>query len=137
MPVEGAILQLPETDMYGNSIPAGSVGEGQLEYINFQQRYSIDRRIDRALQLSKEYLQPLADGQTPWNMVDAHVHWLQCRSNSSDVSEAEYRKSKSSERLRVADNLKTLYATAGVLLVDAQGHEIISAKIASTVHDTG
>jgi hypothetical protein len=26
--------------------------------------------------------------------------------------------------------------TAGVLLVDAQGHEIISAKIASTVHDT-
>jgi len=27
-------------------------------------------------------------------------------------------------------------ATAGVLLVDAQGHDIISAKIASTVHDT-
>jgi serine phosphatase RsbU (regulator of sigma subunit) len=29
-----------------------------------------------------------------------------------------------------------LYSTAGVLLVDAQGHGIISAKIASTVHDT-
>jgi serine phosphatase RsbU (regulator of sigma subunit) len=36
----------------------------------------------------------------------------------------------------VADNLHELYTTAGVLLVDAQGHGIISAKIASTVHDT-
>ncbi len=36
----------------------------------------------------------------------------------------------------VADNLRELYTTAGVLLVDAQGHGIISAKIASTVHDT-
>lgn len=136
MPVEGAIPQLPETDMYGNSIPAGSVGGDLFEYINFQQRYSIDGRIARALQLSKEYLQPLDDGQTPRNMVDEHVRWMQSRSNPSDVSEAEYRKSKSSERLRVADNLQTLYTTAGVLLVDAQGHEIISAKIASTVHDT-
>jgi serine phosphatase RsbU (regulator of sigma subunit) len=32
--------------------------------------------------------------------------------------------------------LQELYTTAGVLLVDAQGHGIISAKIASTVHDT-
>jgi serine phosphatase RsbU (regulator of sigma subunit) len=136
MPVEGAIPQLRRTDMYGNSIPAGSVGGDLFEYINFRQRYSIDRRIARALQLSKEYLQPLADGHTPRNMVDEHVHWLQSRSNPSDVSEAEYRRSKSSERLRVADNLQTLYMTAGVLLVDAQGHEIISAKIASTVHDT-
>jgi serine phosphatase RsbU (regulator of sigma subunit) len=36
----------------------------------------------------------------------------------------------------VAENLRELYTTAGVLLVDAQGHGIISAKIASTVHDT-
>lgn len=136
MPVEGAIPQLPATDMYGNSIPAGIVGGDLFEYINFQLRYSIDRRIARALQLSKEYLQPLADGQTPRNMVDEHVRWIESRSNPGDVSEAEYRKSKSSERLRVADNLQTLYTTAGVLLVDAQGHEIISAKIASTVHDT-
>jgi serine phosphatase RsbU (regulator of sigma subunit) len=136
LPVEGAIPHLPRTDMYGNSIPAGSVGGDLFEYINFQQRYSIDRRIARALQLSKEYLPPLAEGQTPRNMVDEHVHWLQSRANPSDVSEAEYRKSKSSERLRVAENLQALYATAGVLLVDAQGHEIISAKIASTVHDT-
>jgi len=122
--------------MYGNSIPAGTVGGDLFEYINFQQRYSIDRRIARALQLSQEYLQPLGVGQIARNMVDEHVQWLRSRSNPSDVSEAEYRKSKSSERLRVAENLQTLYQTAGVLLVDAQGHEIISAKIASTVHDT-
>lgn len=136
LPVEGAIPHLPRTDMYGNSIPAGTVGGDLFEYINFQQRYSIDRRIARALQLSKEYLQPLGENQTPHNMVDEHVRWMESGSNPSDVSEVEYRKSKSSERLRVADNLQALYTTAGVLLVDAQGHEIISAKIASTVHDT-
>jgi serine phosphatase RsbU (regulator of sigma subunit) len=36
----------------------------------------------------------------------------------------------------VAQDLRELYSTAGVLIVDAQGHGIISAKIASTVHDT-
>jgi hypothetical protein len=65
MPVAGAIPQLPRIDLYGYSIPAGSVGGDLFEYINFQQRYSIDRRIVRALQLSKEYLQPLGEGQTP------------------------------------------------------------------------
>ncbi len=38
--------------------------------------------------------------------------------------------------MRVSEDLPELYTTAGVLLVDAQGHGIISAKIASTVHDT-
>jgi serine phosphatase RsbU (regulator of sigma subunit) len=38
--------------------------------------------------------------------------------------------------VRVAEDLHELYRTAGVLVVDAQGHGIISAKIASTVHDT-
>jgi len=136
MPVEGTIPQLPRTEMYGNSIPAGSVGGDLFEYINFQQRYCVDCRIARALQLSKEYLESLPDGQSPKNMVDDHVGWLKSQSGSGDVSEAEYRKAKSSERRRVADNLHKLYTTAGVLLVDAQGHGIISAKIASTVHDT-
>jgi serine phosphatase RsbU (regulator of sigma subunit) len=49
---------------------------------------------------------------------------------------AQYRKAKSSEQLSIAENLQELYTTAGVLLVDAQGHGIIAAKIASTVHDT-
>ena len=38
--------------------------------------------------------------------------------------------------MRVAEDLNDLYSTAGVVLVDAQGHGVISAKIASTVHDT-
>lgn len=42
----------------------------------------------------------------------------------------------SSEHVRIAEDLCELYGTAGVLLVDAHGHGIISAKIASTVHDT-
>ena len=48
----------------------------------------------------------------------------------------EYRDARSSEQVRVAEDLRELYSTAGVLVVDAQGHGIISAKIASTVHDT-
>ena len=50
--------------------------------------------------------------------------------------EAEYRVARSSEQVRVAEDLLKLFTTAGVLVVDAQGHGIISAKIASTVHDT-
>jgi serine phosphatase RsbU (regulator of sigma subunit) len=37
---------------------------------------------------------------------------------------------------RANDDLRDLCSTAGVLVVDAQGHGIISAKISSTVHDT-
>ena len=136
MPVEGAIPHLARTDMYGNSIPAGSVGGDLFEYINFQQRYNIDARIASALRLSREYLEPLPEGQIPRNSVDEHVQWLKSKSNPGDVREVEYRRAKSSERLMVADNLRELYTTAGVLLVDAEGHGIISAKIASTVHDT-
>lgn len=39
MPVEGAIPHLQGIEMYGNSIPAGTVGGDLFEYINFQQRY--------------------------------------------------------------------------------------------------
>jgi len=136
MPVEGAIPQLAGIDMYGDSIPAGPVGGDLFEYINFQQRYNIDARIARALKLSKEYLEPVLKGQTIRNSVDAHVEWLRSKSGYSDADEAEYRRAKRSEQLRIAEDLQELHTTAGVLLVDAQGHGIISAKIASTVHDT-
>ena len=59
MPVEGAIPHVQGIEMYGNSIPAGTVGGDLFEYINFQQRYDIDARIARALKLSKEYLEKL------------------------------------------------------------------------------
>ena len=136
MPVEGAIPHLPGIDMYGDSIPAEAVGGDLFEYINFQQRYDIDARIQRALKRSKEFLEPLPPGDLPRNSVDDHVAWLKSRPNFRPAMETEYREARSSEQTRVAADLRELYTTAGVLLVDAQGHGIISAKIASTVHDT-
>jgi serine phosphatase RsbU (regulator of sigma subunit) len=136
MPVEGAIPHLAGIDMYGNSIPASTVGGDIFEYINFQQRYNIDARIARAIKLSHDYLEPLPEGQTPRNTVDVHVRWLKSRPGYKSSVAAEYRRAKSSEQVRISEDLHELYTTAGVLLVDAQGHGIISAKIASTVHDT-
>jgi serine phosphatase RsbU (regulator of sigma subunit) len=136
MPVEGAIPHLPGIEMYGESIPAGTVGGDLFEYINFQQRYDIAARIQRAETLSREFLEPLPSGATPRNSVDDHVEWLKSRPDYRPEMETEYRHARSSEQVRVAEDLHELYATAGVLLVDAQGHGIISAKIASTVHDT-
>jgi serine phosphatase RsbU (regulator of sigma subunit) len=136
MPVEGAIPQLAGIDMYGNSVPAGPVGGDLFEYINFQQRYNIDERIARALKRSLEYLEPGLEGHVPRNSVDAHVNWLQSKPGYTEAVGADYRWAKSSEQQRIAEDLPELYTTAGVLLVDAQGHGVISAKIASTVHDT-
>jgi len=136
MPVEGAIPHVPGIEMYGNSIPAGTVGGDLFEYINFQQRYDIDARIERALKLSKDYLESLPPNGPPRNSVDDHVNWLKSRPEFEPLLEAAYREARSSEQIRVAEDLHGLYNTAGVLLVDAQGHGIIAAKIASTVHDT-
>src|SRR6267142_1322048 len=136
MPVEGTIPQVEGIEMYGNAIPAGAVGGDLFEYINFQQRYDIDARIQRALKLSKEFREPLPPGAPPRNSVDDHVEWLKSRPDYRPEMESEYRYARSSEQVRVAEDLNELYSTAGVLLVDAEGHGIISAKIASTVHDT-
>jgi len=136
MPVEGAIPHIPGIEMFGNSIPAGTVGGDLFEYINFQQRYDIDARIQQAQRLSKEFLEPLPPGAPAHNSVDDHVQWLKATLGYRSEMETEYRFARSSEQLRVAEDLRDLYSTAGVLVVDAQGHGIISAKIASTVHDT-
>ena len=136
MPVEGTIPHLEGIEMYGNSIPAGTVGGDIFEYINFQQRYDIDARIQRALKQSKQYLEPLPAGAMRRNSVDDHVKWLKSRPGYKPEMESAYREARSSEQVRVAEDLRELYSTAGVLLVDAQGHGIIAAKIASTVHDT-
>src|SRR6266852_1316001 len=79
MPVEGAIPHLPGIEMYGDSIPAGTVGGDLFEYINFQQRYDIDTRIEQALKLSKEFLVPHSTGMPDHNSVDDHVEWLKSR----------------------------------------------------------
>jgi len=136
MPVEGAIPHVQGIEMYGNSIPAGTVGGDLFEYINFEQRYDIDARIQRALARSKQYLELLPAGTSPRNSVDDHVKWLKSRPGYKPEMETGYRRARSSEQVRVAEDLRELYTTAGVLVVDAQGHGIISAKIASTIHDT-
>jgi serine phosphatase RsbU (regulator of sigma subunit) len=136
MPVEGAIPHIPGIEMFGSSIPAGTVGGDLFEYINFQQRYDIEARIEQAQRLSREFLEPLLPGAMARNSVDDHVQWLKTTTDYKPEMETEYRFSRSSEEVRVAEELRNLYSTAGVLLVDAQGHGIISAKIASTVHDT-
>ena len=82
MPVEGTIPHVQGIEMYGNSIPAGTVGGDLFEYINFQQRYDIDARIQRALKRSKEYLEPLPAGAAPRNSVDDHVNWLKNKCGS-------------------------------------------------------
>src|SRR5262249_3376625 len=92
--------------------------------------------IQQAINLSKEFLDPLPPGATPRNSVDDHVLWMRSRPDYRSELEVEYRSARSSEQVRVAEALNELHSTAGVLLVDAQGHGLISAKIASTVHDT-
>ncbi|MGB6688762.1 MAG: PP2C family protein-serine/threonine phosphatase [Terracidiphilus sp.] len=135
-PVEGAIPHLAGIEMYGNSIPAANADGDLFEYINFQQRYNIDARIERANELSTKYLETLPEGSNPLNAVDLHLQWLKSRLDYTPNDAVQYRKAKSSEQLRIAENLHELHTTAGVLLVDAQGHGSIAAKIASTVHDT-
>lgn len=98
--------------------------------------YDIDARIQRALRLSKEFLDPLPPGAPPRNSVDDHVKWLKSRSGYRPEMDTAYRDARSSEQVRVAEDLHELYSLAGVVIVDAEGHGIISAKIASTVHDT-
>jgi serine phosphatase RsbU (regulator of sigma subunit) len=136
MPVEGAIPHISGIEMYGNSSPAGSVGGDLFEYINFQQRYDIDARIRQAQKLAQEFLEPLPPGALPLNSVDDHVEWLKSKPGYRPELELGYREARSSEQVRIAENLHELYNMAGVLLVDAQGHDLIAAKIASTVHDT-
>lgn len=136
MPVEGAIPHLPGIEMWGETMPAETVGGDVFEYINFQQRYDLDARIARAKRLATDYLQPLAKGAVPQNEVDVHTHWMVSKAGLTASDAGEYRKAKSSEQIRIAENLCELYTTAGVLVLDAQGHGIIAAKIASTVHDT-
>src|SRR5215831_17670472 len=103
MPVEGSIPNLPGIEMYGNSIPVGTVGGDLFEYINFQQRYDIDARIQRAISLSKEYLDLRPDGAPLRNSVDYHVHWLKSRPDYKPKLEREYREAQSLEQVRIAE----------------------------------
>ena len=136
MPAQAVIPHIPGIELLGNSIPAGTVGGDLCEYINFQQRYDIEARVQRAQRLSNEFLEPLPSGAPIRNYVDDHVGWLKGIPDYKPEMENEYRFAKSVEQLRIAEELRNLYSTAGVLVLNAQGHGVISAEIASTVHST-
>src|ERR1700749_3477971 len=128
MPVEGVIPHVQGIAMYGNSLPAGNVGGDLFEYINFAQRYDVDARIQRAERLSKEFLEKLPANAPPRNSVDDHVLWLKKQPGFTPELEAAYRQARSSEQVRVAEDLKELYTTAGALLGGGEGHGIIAAQ---------
>jgi hypothetical protein len=100
--------------MFGNSIPAANADGDLFEYINFQQRYNIDARIGRANKLARQYLEPPPHGLPALNVVDTHLQWLKSRPDYNPIEAAQYRMAKSSEQLRIAENLHELYTTAGV-----------------------
>src|SRR5262245_22083361 len=117
LPVEGAIPHIRGIEMFGNSIPAGTVGGDLFEYINFQQRYDIEARIQRAQRLEKEYRELLAANTAVRNSVDDHVQWMKAAPGYTSEMETEYRFARSSEQMRVAQDLQDLDSTAGVLVV--------------------
>src|SRR5258708_39417124 len=97
--------------MSGNSVPVESVGGDLFEYINFQQRYDIDSRIQQALNLSKEFLDPLPPGATPRNSVDDHVQWMRSRPDYRSEMEVEYRSARSrSEERRVGKECRSRWS---------------------------
>src|SRR5258708_16073665 len=121
MPVEGTIPDVQGIDMYGNSIPAGTVGGDLFEYINFQQRYDIDARIQWALNLSKDYLQGLPAAAPPRTCVVDHSNLLKPRPGDTPELESSYREASSLQHVPVAIDLRELYTTAAVLLTHAHG----------------
>ena len=132
MPVEGAIPHLPGIEMYGNSIPAETVGGDLFEYINFQQRYDIDARIMNALKSAAEFLKPNPPAPSGCNSSDDYLDWLRSRPEYRTELEAAYQQVRSLEKVRIAENLTGLHETAGVLLVDAQGHGAVAKQTWST-----
>src|ERR1700681_1486046 len=91
MPVEGAIPHIPGIEMFGSSVPAGTVGGDLFEYINFEQRYTLGARIKRARRLAEEFLEPLPADVPVRNCVDDHVEWLKGTPGYRPEMEAEYR----------------------------------------------
>src|SRR5947208_14708875 len=121
MPVEGAIPHISGIEMFGNSIPAGTVGGDLFEYINFQQRYDITARVQRAQRISKEFLEPLPPGVPVRNSVDDHVQWLQGTPSYRSELSTKYRFTRSSEQVRVSQDLRDRCSTAGVLVLAVPG----------------
>src|SRR5258706_13823365 len=98
MPVEGEIPRLAGIEMYGDSIPAETVGGDLFEYINFQHRYDIDARITSAVKLSREFLRPNPPDAPDCNSSDEYMEWLRLRPDYRIELEPAYREVRSLER---------------------------------------
>jgi serine phosphatase RsbU (regulator of sigma subunit) len=49
-PAPGAIPQIPGVDIYGTTLPLNGIAGGDsISYVNFQERFDLDARIERAL----------------------------------------------------------------------------------------
>src|SRR6266516_4303574 len=82
MPVEGAIPHLPGIEMYGNSVPAETVGGDLFEYINFQQRYDIDVRIEVVLRLKIYVFKQVAANRFRGHRITVHLDSRQVRNRT-------------------------------------------------------
>ncbi|HYP08352.1 MAG TPA: PP2C family protein-serine/threonine phosphatase [Bryobacteraceae bacterium] len=136
MPVEGTIPHVHGIEMYGECQPAQTAGGDLFEYINFQHRYDVDARIESALKASRDILEDKPSRRSDCNGPSDYMQWLKARPDYRSEWEGAYKQVRSLEMAHVAENLSGLRDLAGILIVDAQGHGVISAKIASTVHDT-
>jgi hypothetical protein len=55
MPEAGAIPRIPNVDIYGMTLPLNGIAGGDLiTYVDFQERYDLDARIERALTQGQE-----------------------------------------------------------------------------------
>jgi serine phosphatase RsbU (regulator of sigma subunit) len=54
-PAPGAIPKIPNVDIYGTTLPLNGVAGGDIiSYVNFQDRFDLDARIERALSKGQE-----------------------------------------------------------------------------------
>ena len=102
MPGKGAIPDIPGIEMYGCSEPDGVVGADLFEYINFQQRYNIEARTERACRLSGQAV----EGRWPEDWIE----WLRARPDYQPAEETAFRRTASLKQVRIAENLRTSVA---------------------------
>ena len=133
MPVEGAIPHLAGIDMYGNSIPAGSVGGDLFEYINLQQRTTLMPALLWRYLRARQYLEPFPEGQPIRNSVGRACVMVNGRSKTTVPCWRRNIGVRGVQSVKpTAEHLQAVIHDGGkVLLVDVQGDGAISAEIAS------
>ncbi len=100
--------------MYGNFDSCGNADGDLFEYINFQQRYNIDARIERAKEPVKEvFLEPIPGPLKPQNVVDLHIQWLQSSTRLHSCAGDPIPAGEELRTAQIAENLHERHTTAG------------------------